>query len=213
MSEGLEIAWVKLSELKGNPKNPKDHDVEKIMVSIETYGYINPIIVNKSDNYILAGHGRKLALMMMKGKDLPPPNPVKEEDGDWLVQILSGVEIENEKDALAFVIADNRLVELGGWNRAELLEAIEKIEHEFDVEEIGFQDKEVDLLIEDVEGTVSIEDIIDEKALQENNIYFDIMFEEEYHQELFYKFLDVLRDTEEGFTISERLYNHINKVI
>ena len=39
------------------------------------------------------------------------------------------------------------------------------------------------------------------------------MFEEEYHQELFYKFLDVLRDTEEGFTISERLYNHINKVI
>ena len=127
--------------------------------------------------------------------------------------ILSGVEIENEKDALAFVIADNRLVELGGWNRAELLEAIEKIEHEFDVEEIGFQDKEVDLLIEDVEGTVSIEDIIDEKALQENNIYFDIMFEEEYHQELFYKFLDVLRDTEEGFTISERLYNHINKVI
>ena len=34
MSE-ISIDWVKLSELNIEPTNPKEHDVEKIMLSIE----------------------------------------------------------------------------------------------------------------------------------------------------------------------------------
>ena len=59
-----------------------------------------------------------------KKKGLTIPEQLKEEDGDWLVPVVSGVNIESEKDALAYLVADNRLVELGGWNAPELSEII-----------------------------------------------------------------------------------------
>ena len=46
MSE-IDIEWTKLSELKTEPKNPKKHDIEKIMLSIERFGFINPFIKKK----------------------------------------------------------------------------------------------------------------------------------------------------------------------
>ena len=44
MSEELNIEWLKLSDLKVEPKNPKNHDIEKIMLSIERFGFVTPFI-------------------------------------------------------------------------------------------------------------------------------------------------------------------------
>ena len=214
MSE-LNIEWIKLSDLQVEPENPKEHEVEKIMLSIERFGFINPFIKNYHTGKLLAGHGRKKALELMQQKQLTMPEQLKEVEGDWLVPVVSGVNIENEEDAMAYIIADNRLEELGGWNNPELLEAIETIQDSTpDLEDIGITEDYVSELFSSVEeGPIDFTDIVDEASIKESNIYFDIMFEEEYQQEIFFKFIEHIKNTMPGETISERLNNHINMMI
>lgn len=212
MSE-LTIEWVKLSDLSVEPENPKEHDVEKIMLSIERFGFVNPFIKNYHTGKLLAGHGRKKALELMQKKELTMPEQLKEEDGDWLVPVVSGVNIESEEDAMAYIIADNRLEELGGWNNPELIDAIEKIQDSTpDLEDIGFSESLVEELIDNVEGPIDFTEI-DEASIKEKNIYFDIMFEDEHQQEIFFRFIDQLKNTMPGETISERLNNHIKMLL
>ena len=91
---------------------------------------------------LLAGHGRKKALELMRRKELTIPDRLKEEDGDWLVPVVSGVQFDTEEEAMAYIIADNRLVELGGWNTPELLEAIAEIQESSpDLDDIGFNEE------------------------------------------------------------------------
>jgi hypothetical protein len=45
------------------------------------------------------------------------------EDGEWLVPVLRGISFATEAEAEAFVVADNRAAELGGW-RADGLAAM-----------------------------------------------------------------------------------------
>jgi len=212
MSE-LKIEWVKLSELQVEPKNPKKHDVEKIMLSIERFGFINPFIKNYHTGKLLAGHGRKKALELMQQKELTMPEQLKEDEGDWLVPVVSGVNIESEEDAMAYIIADNRLEELGGWNTPELLEAISNISDSTpDLSDIGFDNETIELMLQEDEEPFK-PDTIDEPSIKEDNLYFDIMFEEEYQQDEFFKLLDYLKRKVPGDTISERLNNHIKMMI
>ena len=191
----IQIDWVKLSELNIEPNNPKEHDVEKIMYSIERFGFINPFIKNMKTGKLLAGHGRKKALELMRRKELTIPDRLKEEDGDWLVPVVSGVQFDTEEEAMAYIIADNRLVELGGWNTPELLQAIEEIQESSpDLDDIGFTERELDMLYRDTEGPIEFDtDPVDTAVEFEENKYFDIMFEEEYQQQVFYEFLDYVK--------------------
>ena len=207
----INIEWVKLSELNIEPTNPKEHDVEKIMLSIERFGFVNPFIRNMKTGKLLAGHGRKKALELMRRKELTIPERLKEEDGDWLVPVVSGVQFDTEEEAMAYIIADNRLVELGGWNTPELLEAISEIQESSpDLDDIGFTERELDVLYEETEGPINFEpDPVEEKVEFEDNKYFDIMFEEEYQQQVFYQFLDYVKKNYPGETIAAKLNNHI----
>jgi len=60
------------------------------------------------------------------------------------------------------VIADNRLAELAGWDRDLLaieLQALAEIDLGFDLEVIGFETAEIDLLIVSVQRTTSLTDM------------------------------------------------------
>jgi hypothetical protein len=62
-----------------------------------------------------------------------------------------------EPSGRAYVIADNRLAELAGWDREILkveLQALDALDLDFDVESTGFDTAELDLLLDDrVEAT------------------------------------------------------------
>ena len=160
---------------------------------------------------LLAGHGRKKALELMRRKELTIPDRLKEKDGDWLVPVVSGVQFDTEEEAMAYIIADNRLVELGGWNTPELLEAIAEIQESSpDLDDIGFNERELDLLYEETEGPIDFDTGEPEPTVEfEENKYFDIMFEEEYQQQVFYQFLDFVKRKYPGETIAAKLNNHI----
>lgn len=125
----VRVTYDPLAELldRGRPDNPKGHDLEAIEESIETVGYVEPIIVNDSDDQILSGHGRVAALHARQERgDGPPEGVTVSEDGDWLIPVLHGVEL-SEEDAERYVLAANQTTIVGGWDEPSLAASLGRL--------------------------------------------------------------------------------------
>lgn len=69
----MEIVTVKIKDLKPYEKNAKKHpkeQIEQIMNSIETFGFIDPIGIWGEENVIVEGHGRYEALKKLGYKEV-----------------------------------------------------------------------------------------------------------------------------------------------
>ena len=122
------IKKVKLSEIQTADKNPKDHDVGAIYQSMKRFGFVAFPLINSVTNKLLAGHGRLKTLHMIKSEgEFVPENIEVDDDGDWLVPCLFSATIEDEGEAQAYLLADNRLVEIGGYNTMDLLDSLQEV--------------------------------------------------------------------------------------
>lgn len=87
---------VPLASIIPYPQNAKVHDpkqVEKIAASIKQFGWRgNPIVINE-EGVILAGHGRRLAAIMLGMTEVP-------------AEVVSGL---SEDEQRAYRLADNRV--------------------------------------------------------------------------------------------------------
>ena len=115
MADGLSIQYVSLTELRRWPRNPKEHDLGMLHSSIARFGFVNPIIVNEGTGCILAGHGRLDTLLQRQASGEPLPQGLRSDNGQWLAPVVRGVSLPSE-EAEAYAVADNRTVELGGWD-------------------------------------------------------------------------------------------------
>jgi hypothetical protein len=78
------------------------------------------VAVNEGTGYLLFGHGRVEELNRAFGAGEPPPENVTiAPTGDWLIPVILGISLDPDT-AKAYLVADNRLVELGGWNEEAL---------------------------------------------------------------------------------------------
>jgi ParB-like chromosome segregation protein Spo0J len=119
----VRIEYVALSKLERWPRNPKTHDLEQLDKSVERFGFVQPLLVDENTGKLIAGHGRLDTLLAMKAGGKPAPERVQDKGGDWLVPVVRGVAFKDEREAEAYLIADNRLVEIGGWDE-DVLKAI-----------------------------------------------------------------------------------------
>jgi DNA modification methylase len=125
-----------IHELKPHDKNPRTHSkrqIEQIAKSIKRFGFVNPVLLDKDGN-ILAGHGRIEAAKSLGLESVPT------------------LDIGSMSDAQrrAYIVADNRLAELAGWDSDLLgleMEAILEAMPDFDIGAIGFDDGELDALL------------------------------------------------------------------
>ena len=133
----LELTWLRADSLTPYSRNSRTHSkkqLNQIAASIREHGFVNPIIVNQ-DGVILAGHGRVAAAKLLGMETVPTIR----------IDHLSEAQIR------AYVIADNRLAELAGWDREILkleLQGLELSEPDFDLEITGFDTAELDLLLD-----------------------------------------------------------------
>jgi hypothetical protein len=99
------IETVPISKLKPWPKNPRiKHAVESIARSIESFGYLSPIVVQKKTYRVLSGHGRLKALKRLKNvKEVPV--------------IIADI---NERNAQLYTLADNRLHDLSTFDMGKM---------------------------------------------------------------------------------------------
>lgn len=148
-----ETVWLDPLDLKPWAKNPRKNDgrpVEKTIASIKRFGFVNPIVVWKTDGRIVAGHTRLKAMKEIIHAD--PTFAAKGAPGPGLVRVLFH-EFENEAEANAFALADNRIGEEAEWDDegvAQILLDIKAQGH--DIAGIGFDSFEVaDLMKSQIE--------------------------------------------------------------
>lgn len=118
-----------------NPKEHPDEQVQKIASSIKNYGWDVPIVID-ANGEIIKGHGRLQAAELL-GLDKVPA--VVRDD-------------LTDAEAKAARIADNKTAE-APWDNEFLAVELEQVEADFSTESLGFDDDELDDLLDGGDDT------------------------------------------------------------
>ena len=132
MTDQLEqIATAELIPYARNARTHSPSQVAGIAGSIREFGFNNPVLIDQ-DNGIIAGHGRVLAAQQLGLATVPC--------------LRLGHLTKTQRKA--YILADNRLAELAGWDTEMLaLEIADLRLDDVDLELLGFDDDAlVDLL-------------------------------------------------------------------
>ena len=136
----LAVEYRKVSTLIPYARNPRTHSdaqIAKIAASIAEFGWTTPILVD-GEHGLIAGHGRLAAARKLDLDEVP-------------VIELAHLSPAQKR---AYVIADNRLALVAGWDEELLaLELAELSEGGFDLALTGFEDGELESLLAAVEDT------------------------------------------------------------
>ena len=136
-----QIEYRKVSELKPHPKNVRAHPAKQINLlvkSIKQFGVTNPPLIDEND-VILAGHARVLAVEKACLNEVP-------------VVVLRGL---SEAEKRAYVLADNKIAELAGYDRPALAVELQELssllgDMGLDLALTGFEPAEIDALFADL---------------------------------------------------------------
>jgi len=144
----LESKFIPLQEVIELESNSKEHDLGSIHSSVERFGFLERIIINKRTGKLIAGHGRVHTIQQVKESGDDAPKGIKVENGNWLIP-ADYVDVD-EDDEVAASIALNKLVELGGWNEPKLVDNLIAIAGEdgSGLKGTGFDGDDLDKLIE-----------------------------------------------------------------
>ena len=145
MGKIAKVQEVPVSRLKPYEKNAKIHgtnQIEKLKASIEEFGFLTPCLIDEEYN-LIAGHGRVMAAKDLGMESVP----------------CVFVEGLTEAQRKAYILADNRLGELGEWDMELVISELEDLKAmDFDIELTGFE------LPDETEQTEVIEDEVPEEV-------------------------------------------------
>lgn len=139
-----EVAVEKLIPYANNSRTHDDKQVAQLAASIKEFGFRNPIL---TDGFgIIAGHGRLMAAKKLGLKQVPT------------IDCSDLTEAQKK----AYIIADNKLALNAGWDSVMLTAELKELEElGFDLDVLGFDDKEINKLLapETTEGLVDEDDV------------------------------------------------------
>src|SRR5262249_31957463 len=134
----------KIGAIRPHPKNVRTHprkQIDRLVESIREFGFISPILLDEG-SVILAGHARWQAAKEAGLKVVP-------------VIVIRGL---SEAKKRAYVLADNKIAELAGYDRPALAVELEELsallaEEDLDLSLTGFDPAEIDSLFADLVDT------------------------------------------------------------
>lgn len=139
------VQEVAVSLLKPYEKNAKKHgrdQIEKLKASIREFGFLTPCLIDQEYN-LIAGHGRVEAAKEIGMKQVP-------------CVFIEGL---TEAQRRAYILADNRLGELGEWDMDIVTDELFTLDAlDFDITVTGFD------LPEEPESTEVVEDDFTEEV-------------------------------------------------
>lgn len=141
------IVLKSLSDLPPAPRNVKAHDLGAIISSVERFGFADAVVVDGRTGRLVSGHGRVEALLAMKRDGRPAPEGVQVKGDEWLVPVQTGWASRDDAEAEAFLVAANRLVELGGWDEANLAAVLGDLAKSGALDGTGYDGEDVDELL------------------------------------------------------------------
>ena len=122
----MQIVYKKIDEIKPYEKNPRKNDeaIPYVMNSIKTFGFKNPIILDKN-NVIVAGHTRLESAKRLNMKEIP---------------VIYADDLTDEQ-IKAYRLADNKVSEKAEWDYGLLEEELNSIS-EIDMALFDFERKD-----------------------------------------------------------------------
>lgn len=130
-----------------NARTHSDAQIAQIASSIKEFGFLNPVIVSE-DNTILCGHGRFYAAQKLGLEKVPC---IKENH-------------LTEAQKKAYIIADNKLALNAGWDNDLLTIELSDLQGmDFDLDLLGFDDKELSKLFDDIKDVEEDDFDVDEE--------------------------------------------------
>lgn len=143
---------VDISELIPNEKNPKIHtedQIELLAKIIQLQGWRNPITVSLLSGKIVKGEGRFRAAKLLNVKEVP----------------VDFQHYDSEELELADLIADNRIAELALIEEKKLTTILQDIiDSDLETDLCGYNDTEIELLIQNIANDVETIDDFFEKS-------------------------------------------------
>src|ERR1700694_2142281 len=133
----LAIKYVSPDDLRpyaGNARTHSKKQIRQIADSIQRFGFANPVLVSE-DGEVVAGHGRLAAAKLLSLASVP-------------VVVLADMTVADRR---AYLIADNKLAELAGWDRDILaieLQFLQDVQFD-DIEVTGFSLGEIDMILDE----------------------------------------------------------------
>lgn len=118
-----EITYIPIKDLIPYENNARTHSVEqidKLKNSLKEFGFINPVIIDEN-NMILVGHGRVISAKELNILEAP----------------CIRINHLSEDKKRAYILADNKLSDMAGWDFNILNLELETIN--FDMEQFGFE--------------------------------------------------------------------------
>ena len=135
-ADHLKHLLVPITSVKLWPDNPRSGDLTALKESIRVNTFYNPVVVQKSTRYVLAGNHRMRALMEM-GADQVPAMEIDVDD--------------NEARRLA--LADNRISDLAFYNDTQLFELLDQlVQEDGSLEGTGYDRAAYELLLQGMES-------------------------------------------------------------
>lgn len=133
MSMELSSHDIPMDVVKPHPKNARRGNVDLIKQSLERFGQVRPILVNK-DNVILAGNHTFRA-----AKEL-----------GW--RFINVVQVDmSEADQRAYLLADNKTADAASWDDTALIESLEYLAQNSTLDGTGFTQDDLDDLLGAIE--------------------------------------------------------------
>jgi len=140
-----EIEHVLISKLKVHEQNARTHSnkqLRQIARSIERFGFVNPILIDRSGK-IICGHGRVAGAKLLGFTTVPALR----------------IEHLSKEEVRAYALADNKLAENAGWSEEFAIEFQELLDLDFDVDLTGFEFTEIDMILDStVPSTINSDD-------------------------------------------------------
>jgi hypothetical protein len=136
VAASIQIVYRRLEELAPNPDNPRQHSekqIRQIAKSIQTFGFLVPLLVDERGQ-VIAGHGRLRGARRV-GLDVVPTISVSH---------------LTEHQKRAYLIADNQLALNASWDErllAEQFAALASVDLDFSLDVTGFEIEAIDLLV------------------------------------------------------------------
>lgn len=132
----LSLRRVKLDSLHLDPANARAHDqrnLDSIKASLQRFGQAEPLVVRLENSRVIGGNGRVEAMRSL----------------GWTECDVVELDID-ETQATALGIALNRTAELAEWDMPALGKLLDSLREEGEVDATGFDDAEIDKLLEEL---------------------------------------------------------------
>lgn len=148
------LVYVPIDELPSADRNPKAHDEESTKASMRRFGFLETPIVDERTGKLIAGHGRRDALIALRDSGAEPPEGVVDDKRrGWMAPVIRGYRSTTDKEAEAAGVALNRIGE-GLWDLPLLTAVLDDVRtSELGLEGLGYTPADLDVMHAQLEAS------------------------------------------------------------